>query len=372
MIGRTLALAGLVGVVACATAAAAPVTVDLRVEGATQTLYEGPVVTDGHQIDKGDGPHPCDGTNGDANATPGPTMTSALDDSELDWAGTWFSDFDDFGIDRIGPDASDASRFWGYALNYAPVNVGGCQQQVAGGDQVLFGYDFFSKTHLLKLNGPARAATGESFSVAVADGDGGEAIVGASVGGATTGAAGTAAVSINTPGVHRLKAERADSLRSNALDVCVYSPGSGGCGTVPAPGTQTAPDAPQLPQAPGSTPDTTAPRAFITGLRGRRTYRRAPRLLRGRIAEDRGIHQVYLRLRMIDRNGCRWLSGRREVFTRPRTCTRARYIRLGDAADWSYLLPFSLPRGARYIFDVKVLDRALNRDVEQVRFRVAR
>lgn len=371
MIRRTLALTGVMVAAACANAVAAPVTVTLRVEGATQTLYEGPVTTDGHQIDKGDGPHPCDGTNGGANAAPGPTMTSALDDSGIDWAGTWFSGFEDFGIDRIGPDAADASRFWGYALNYTPSNVGGCQQQVAAGDEVLFGFDFFNKQHLLRLSGPARAAAGEAFTVTVVDGNGGAPMSGASVGGATTGSPGTATVSIADPGVHRLKAERSDSIRSNGLDVCVYTRGSGGCGTEPAAGAAPAPDAPQLPAGPGSSPDTTAPRAFITGLRAGRTYRRAPRLLRGRVEEDRGIHQVYLRVRMIDRDGCRWLSGRREVFTRPRTCARARYIRLGESADWSYLLPFSLPKGARYIVDVKVLDRWLNRDVEQVRFRVA-
>jgi hypothetical protein len=74
---------------------------------------------------------------------------------------------------------------------------------------------------------------------------------------------------------------------------------------------------------------------------------------------------------MIDRRGCRWLSGRSETFSRPGSCDGARYIRLGDSADWSYQLPFELRGGARYIVDVKVLDRGLNKDTEQVRFRVA-
>ena len=52
----------LVALLACATARAAPVTVNLRVEGATSTIFEGPVTTDGKVINKGDGPHPCDGT----------------------------------------------------------------------------------------------------------------------------------------------------------------------------------------------------------------------------------------------------------------------------------------------------------------------
>lgn len=368
MIRRILALAGLLAVAACANALAAPVTVDLRVEGLTQTLFEGPVTTDGHDIDG----HPCDGTNGGVNPTPGPTMTAALDDSGIDWARTWFDGFQDFGIDRIGPDASDFqnNRFWGYALNFVPTQVGGCQQQVAAGDDVIFGYDFFNKAHLLKLSGPARAATGETVTVTVTDGQSGAPLDGAAVGGQTTGADGTAAVSFASPGVHTLKAERADSLRSNGVQVCVYEPGSGGCGTEPAPGTE--PTGPQLPGGGGVVRDTVGPRATIAGLHDGRTYRRAPRVLRGRAEDDRGIHGVYLLVRMIDGRGCRWLSGRSETFSRPRSCDGARYIRLGTAANWSYQLPFELRRGARYVVDVKVLDAGLNKDTEQVRFRVAR
>ena len=373
MIRRSLALAGVLAIVAAQAALAAPVTVTLRVEGATTTIFEGPVTTDGKQIDKGDGPHPCDGTNLNANPTPGPTMTSALDDGSIaggfTWDGTWFAGFEDFGIDRIGPDASSASQFWGYALNYAPTQVGGCQQRVAAGDEVLFGYDFFSKTHLLKLTAPQRAATGESFTVTVVDGKDGTPVAGASVGGALTGADGTATLAFESAGVQRLKADHPTSIRSNAAQVCVYVPGSGGCGTEPAPGTSPAPDAPQLPEGATLAVDRIAPRVFVSRPRSGARYRRPPRTLAGRVDEDRALHGVYLRLRRIDSEGCRWLSGRREVFTRAGTCASARYIRLGDRADWSYLLPSRLPRG-RYVLDVKAIDRSLNRDVEQVRFRV--
>ena len=68
---RIWASAALVALLACATAQAAPVTVNLRVEGSSSTIFEGPVTTDGKQIDKGDGPHPCDGTNGGAQSLAG-------------------------------------------------------------------------------------------------------------------------------------------------------------------------------------------------------------------------------------------------------------------------------------------------------------
>ena len=53
---RLLALAtATVALLAASTAPAAPTTVQLRVEGGAGTLYEGPVTTDGHMIDKGVG-----------------------------------------------------------------------------------------------------------------------------------------------------------------------------------------------------------------------------------------------------------------------------------------------------------------------------
>ena len=89
----------------------APATVHLRVEGSSATLFDGSVATNAKTLTKdGSGPHPCDGTNGGANSTPGPTMTTALDDGALaggfTWAGTWFDGFQDFGIDRIGSDSN--------------------------------------------------------------------------------------------------------------------------------------------------------------------------------------------------------------------------------------------------------------------------
>src|SRR3954465_5878841 len=58
-----LALAVLALLAFAGTAAAAPVTVNLRVEGATRTLFEGPVTTDAKAAlatPSSGGPHPCD------------------------------------------------------------------------------------------------------------------------------------------------------------------------------------------------------------------------------------------------------------------------------------------------------------------------
>jgi hypothetical protein len=375
MIKRIWALAALGLAVACAHASAAPTTVQLRVEGETSTTFEGSVTTDGKTLTKdASGPHPCDGTNGGANPTPGPTMTSALDDGSIaggfTWDGTWFSGFEDFGIDRIGPDATDNAqgKYWGYALNYQGVSVGGCQQKVQAGDEVLFGYDFFSKLHLLKLTGPQRAATGEPATVKVVDGQDNSNIVGASVGGTTTGVDGTATVTYDTPGTRRLKAERADSLRSNALDVCVYTPGSGDCGTDKPPVQQV----PTEPGEPGPGPDRTRPLTTVTSIKSGKRYKRGPRELAGRVADESGIFGVYIRLRRFSGGRCTWYSvGRERFLKRPRDCERAHFHRIGNEASWSYLLPRRLGEG-RYILDVKAIDRAFNAGRTQVPFSVIR
>jgi hypothetical protein len=331
------------------TAAAAPVTVNLRVEGLTQTTFEGPVTTDGKQIDG----HPCDGTNGGANTSPGPTMTSALDDASatgaFTWDRTWFDGFDDFGIDRIGPDATDFanSRFWGYAYNYVASSIGGCQQQVAQGDDVLFGFDFFSKSHLLKLEGPPTVETGQPFTVRVLDGQNGAPIAGAAVGGQNTGSDGQASVKLSTPGVHRLKAEEPTSLRSNALELCAYEPGTKTCeGFVPAVASKVR--------------DSSAPSGRITGIRNRAKLKRGPRVLRGTAIDDgSGVDKVKLSLRR-HVEGCRWWSRSSERFAGA-SCKRKVFFSIGSDRNWSYQLPRPLGPG-HYVLDVKVVDKSGNRD----------
>jgi hypothetical protein len=348
--------------------AAAPVAVQLRVEGATSTIFEGPVTTDGKVIDKGSGAHPCDGTNGNTNPAPGPTMTSALDDAAISggftWDGTWFGGFDDFGIDRIGPDSTDfaGGRFWGYALNYGATTIGGCQQQVQAGDEVLFGYDFFSKSHLLKLSGPGTGVAGQSINVQVVDGQTNAPVAGAAVGGTTTRSDGRARITFDSAGLRTLKAERSDSIRSNALVVCVASGQGGDCGV---PRSQLG--------AAGGVVDSKAPTVRISKPRSGIRYRRGPRLLRGKVSDEgSGVKLVELSLRRrVGKRGCTWWSGARERFVR-RGCSRGTFFEAGSGPDWSYLLPDRLPKG-RYVLSVRATDQAGNREQSAVsgRTRVA-
>jgi hypothetical protein len=223
-------------------AVADPVSVNLRVEGQSRTIFDGPVTTDGHQITTASGGmHPCDGTNAGAHPAPVPTATAALDDGArlngFPWDADWFDSFQDFIVKRVADESATSSQFWGYAVNFRFAQKGGCQMRVNQGDEVLWIFDAFSKSHVLKLAGPSAATTGAPVTVTVTDGPDGSPLAGASVGGAETGSDGRATLSFADAGVYRLKAERADSVRSNALTLCVDPPGADPCTS----GDRTAP-----------------------------------------------------------------------------------------------------------------------------------
>jgi hypothetical protein len=220
---------------AAPAATAAPVSVNLRVEGATQTIFDGPVTTDGHAITtpSSGGPHPCDGTNGGASTTPGPVATAALDDGAringFGWDATWSASFSDFLVTQVGGESQTATQFWGYLVNFGFPTVGGCQRKVNQGDEVLWVFDAFNKTRALKLSGPPSAATGSPVTVRVVDGADGSPQAGATVNGSPTGADGRATLSFATPGIYRLTAERADAVRSNRVILCVDPPEADPC-----------------------------------------------------------------------------------------------------------------------------------------------
>src|SRR3954452_8449986 len=228
-------LAVLAAVLACAPAFAAPTKVNVRVEGAKKTIFEGAVTTDAHPV-TGDntGPHKCDGTNGGANPTPGPTVTGALDNAStkagFSWDGSFDPSFEDFLVSRIGPDTQTSSKFWGNAVNGQPLQVGGCQFQVKRGQEVLWAYDMFGKKHILLLRGFRKVRAGKRYAVKVKDGQNGKPVAGAKVGGKTTNKKGIARLRFKKPGVKRLKARRSDSVRSNQLRVKVLPRKHGGAG----------------------------------------------------------------------------------------------------------------------------------------------
>jgi hypothetical protein len=216
------------------TAAAAPVTVNLRVEGATQTVFEGPVITDAHPVTT-----PTDGVARTCDSSSvgnpsGPTAVGALDDAArqagFGWDARWDPSFNDYyPFIRIGPDTIDANHYPALYVNWAFAQVGGCGQRVHGGEDVLFAYDDFNASPILRLSGPRSATVGQRVPVRVVDGLTGLPQAAARVGGATTSGDGTALVSFAQRGIYRLKAEKPDAIRSNAIVLCVDPAGALAC-----------------------------------------------------------------------------------------------------------------------------------------------
>jgi hypothetical protein len=218
---------GALAVLASAAALAVPAnasaaTVTVRVEGPSKTIFEGPITTATQTVDGGDGkgPQKCDGTNGGANPTPGPTPTGVMDTAIRGAGHSWQGDFDasfqDFLVNRIGSTASTSSQFWGVAVDGKSLEVGGCQAIVKPGQEVLWAFDSFGKK-LLHASGPRQVEAGKVASVKVIDTEKGKAVAGARIGGATTNANGVAKLRFTHAGTRRLKATAPKSIRSNAL-----------------------------------------------------------------------------------------------------------------------------------------------------------
>ena len=311
----TLAVALSIVTAGAGPAEAAPAKVGVRVEGRSETLFEGPILTDGHNVRAASDTKPrrCNGLNNDQNPTPGPTPTAATVDAMAilgeDFDGRWYAEpFEDYLVERWGPEAEDegAGEFWGVAVNNVFTGVGGCQYQLDGGDEVLWAYDAFTGrprlglypaaysggavtlTASAELGEPfevvveAWGAAGESEPPAAPQRDGAGPFEGAEVapvvegpGGfeavdvedpdtAVTSEDGFASIAFDTAGWHRIKAAAIGSggeeiaIRSNRLDVCVYETAPSECPPLPPDDQVRVPPPPEdeegEPEEPGEEP----------------------------------------------------------------------------------------------------------------------
>jgi hypothetical protein len=279
-----LSPAVLVGFALAAPAAgAAPVSVELRIEGKSQTLFEGPIATEGHQVQASSDTQQrsCNGINPNVpeNTAPGATPTAAAVDAMgligETFDGRWYEGLDDYLITRWGAQRSGEGESWFLLVNSVLSSVGGCQLELHQGAGVLWAYEP-SPTKLLALY-PAGATPGAppltataalrvpfAFQVAshgVKEGrppaypesagyapysgaaispvsttpPGFETVQTASSETVVTNAEGRATITFSQPGWHRLKASASGSgvVRSNRLDVCVPAPCATGCGPLP-------------------------------------------------------------------------------------------------------------------------------------------
>jgi prenyltransferase beta subunit len=282
-----------VTLIVASAAQATPTQVNLRIEGRSETLFEGPIWTEGHDVKASSDTQerPCDGTNNHRHATPGATPTASAADAmrivgetfDAQWYG---SSFDDYFMTRFGPDEQSFAEgdYWGILVNNVFTSVGGCQYELGPDDEVLWVYDAFQKRPFLALlpvaagytSGPrpltATAELGKPFEVEVVDyaddkedtppstpertgstpepsarvspvdtaSNGFEEIETESSPTVVTDAQGKASITFTKPGWHRIKATVVTpqgmevAVRSNRLDVCIPPEGQSACEGPPA------------------------------------------------------------------------------------------------------------------------------------------
>jgi hypothetical protein len=287
----TLAVATLM--IFTTSAQAAPTLVNVRIEGKSETLFEGPLLTEGHDIKASSDTQerPCNGIDplDPQNKTPGATPTAASADAMgligETFDGQWYPGYDDYFITRWGPDEQDPAEgaYWGILVNDVFTNVGGCQYELRENDEVLWVYDAFKEranlalfpaddtasrpplTAIAQLGQPfgvqveaygddkednplaepdradATAYEGAEVSPVLTSSKGFEQIQTASPEAVTTNSEGKASITFTTPGWHRIKAGtpldkegEEEAIRSNRIDVCVPAPGERDCGPAPA------------------------------------------------------------------------------------------------------------------------------------------
>lgn len=205
----------------------------IRIEGRDQTIFEGVVKTNGHDVTASTGgTHPADGTNNNEHPYAVPTCTSALADiakvQHFTWDGKFYESFEDFFITRIKNDTAGSGEYWQLALNFRRANLGGGQLEIKAGDNVLWALikpePSYNSLAPLKLTGPRSAKVNVEFMVTVLDGETRKPVAGAIItpGEQKTDSQGQAKVKYNVAQIYTLKANYdGHYVRSDALNVTV-------------------------------------------------------------------------------------------------------------------------------------------------------
>jgi hypothetical protein len=386
----------LVALLCCSSALASSVTVNLRIEGATKTLYEGPINAEPEVIETTSSkePHPCNyaenghyenekhevSTNGGAPVgTPTTALHAASRAADLAFNAEWSTSYGDFLITQVGSDIEQTESpydSWGYAVNYTTAPVGGCQIALAPGNEVLWAYNYFNLKYLLSLSGPSSAEAGVPFTVHVTNGQNGEPVEGATIGedvegvttplpgSPTTNASGNATIALAQTKSIRLKATQPESVRSNGLLVSVGPVPCGCVGIAPA-------TPPPVVSAP-------ADRAMIESAKNDHVYSRrsAPRLLAGVVDVPVGgtLREVRISLKRKYLGRCYDFSGTREQFVRTPCARSAQFFSVGSSESFSYLLPSRLAPG-QYVYEIQAVNdagqaTAITTGVSRVTFKV--
>jgi hypothetical protein len=346
-----LAAAAAALVTAAGAAPASADTVSLRIEGDAATLASHGALTvpSTGTFALTDQPCPYDSVGG------------AI---EVGTGGNW--DRSNFTSTIAGETHAYAQNdWWQIWQNRKPIEASACQTPLNDGDEILViaqrdDKDGNPTASPLILTAPTTAQAGKPVEVTVTDllfsyatGVTPKPAAGVTVTGGgqttTTNADGKATLTYGDAGTASLQAVGAGKIRSNVVALSV-SPAN----VAPAP----AAPAPR---------DTTAPQAKIETITAKRiSAKKAPKLLRGEVADTGGLSVVKLRLTRTSGGRCEAWSAKRERFIRRPKCGAEQgwWWSVGDDAEWEYQLPAKLPKG-RYVLDVKATDRSGNTDVER-------
>ncbi|TAQ84792.1 hypothetical protein B7494_g6885 [Chlorociboria aeruginascens] len=200
---------------------------NLRIEGDTDTIYEGIILAGPRTITTASGgTHLCDGTNGGANTVPGGTSTSAMDAATglcgFVYDGSFDTAFDDYFITSISDSAETSTMFWGLLNNFQFAPYGGCGNEPSPGDSILWAYDAFNKASFLDVSpSTASLSVGEIAEFTVIDGSTGTLVSGATFNGLLSNAEGVVPYVAREPGTFRLKASKSNAIRSPVVVITV-------------------------------------------------------------------------------------------------------------------------------------------------------
>ena len=227
------------GQITCTSPAPAGETNDrLRIEGGNGegTIFEDCISSGPRLIaTPSGGTHQCDGTNDNANPSPGGTATTQLDEAAREagfpYEGTYSNQFQDFFITSISATTQNSNQFWGLLQDLAFTPVGGCQAEIVpgGSQETLWAFDAFNANTFLSISPEYSVVSSSTRTVQITvsgnDGSGGapSPYAGATVlGGTVSNANGQVTIAVpTTPGCYQYKATAPGAIRSNAFYLTV-------------------------------------------------------------------------------------------------------------------------------------------------------
>jgi len=371
-VSKVLVLACLLSLTIVSLArAAAPATVTVRIEGASQTLLSPTTVTTNETpvIKDGNHEHSCRGSS----------AAGALEQATGgNWNGAWFSGIG-YSVETILGEThafepgAPANFFWTYWLDSKEATSGICEGELNSGDSILFFPACFSESNAcppapnpLGIVTPSVVEAGAPFTVTVTSyaNPSGTAspAVGATVAGdgveVKTDASGHATLALPSAGNVMLRVSAPNAVRTEA-GVCVHKGPDGNCGT-----TSASSGTPASAGAVAQSQSYKGPYAVVakaTSVREGQVFPpgRAPRLLSGTVSTHTTLTSVSLRLRRSFKGRCFAYNATTTRFTRSR-CGQGSYFKVSSGPAFSYLLPSALQPG-RYVLDIQATDAAGNR-----------